>query len=371
MPPQRRRRTNPVVVTDDTRNVALQGPVWNITGPIGVRKLVDEIFNTSRYRPILVVSQPADSDKPRVNIDDLLHVVTDHVYIAVLRSVEVGQELSNQVPGAFRVYGGAARILWPAASTSDESGRHPLFVTMHPEDSSQTIRYIRAQLIAKGYLDETAPKVPRHIVPVEQEPDSPWNRQPVPSLKEQERLEAAERELSALQVRYANVSTEAADLRKQVRGLQDTINELERKLHQRDVYADPAQQLEHEIGYAYLLTYNETDRATHPLAPYVFGSEFVNSVDTIEGVERDKIVSACLDVLTRRAWEINGRNARQLRESEVGNSGYVRRQDGAAGWRCNIQTGTASARRLMWWELTNGTIELALVALHDDVRIPE
>ena len=37
--------------------------------------------------------------------------------------------------------------------------------------------------------------------------------------------------------------------------------------------------------------------------------------------------------------------------------------------RCNLQAGTAAARRLHYWQLPDGGIELAKIVYHDDFSI--
>ena len=70
---------------------------------------------------------------------------------------------------------------------------------------------------------------------------------------------------------------------------------------------------------------------------------------------RDKIARACVRVLTRQ-----DRDAHRLGPE---------REDGASAWRSYVEQKAASARRLHYWTLPGGAIELARVVLHDDYRI--
>jgi hypothetical protein len=45
------------------------------------------------------------------------------------------------------------------------------------------------------------------------------------------------------------------------------------------------------------------------------------------------------------------------------------RNDGAIAWRASLQVNTPSARRIHYWVLPSGQIELARVAAHDDFDI--
>jgi hypothetical protein len=76
-----------------------------------------------------------------------------------------------------------------------------------------------------------------------------------------------------------------------------------------------------------------------------------------------------VEILTGLAAEQPGRGLHQLRGSEAGGSGQVSREDGAKAWRANLQTNTPSARRIHYWVLPGGGIELARVGLHDDFAV--
>ena len=72
---------------------------------------------------------------------------------------------------------------------------------------------------------------------------------------------------------------------------------------------------------------------------------------------------------TRFALEIPGLELHMLRESETVGAAQQVRGDGARAWRCNLQTRTAAARRLHYWQLPDGRIELAKIVYHDDFSI--
>ncbi len=47
----------------------------------------------------------------------------------------------------------------------------------------------------------------------------------------------------------------------------------------------------------------------------------------------------------------------------------VRADDGAKAWRVSLQINTPSARRLHFWRLPDGGVELSRVGVHDDLTI--
>lgn len=52
---------------------------------------------------------------------------------------------------------------------------------------------------------------------------------------------------------------------------------------------------------------------------------------------------------------------------QFGGDGSVRiKGDGAVAWRASLQVKTPAARRIHYWVLSSGQIELARVTAHDD-----
>lgn len=365
MPSRARPRAKPSPAADA---LALEPPacLMVIDQPNKVPGLVETLFDTARYLPLVLTSTASDTGRPRLDLSSLIERVGEHVNVVVLCDQTVARTFSDLAPEGFRTYGGGTRLVWPNAGRDDPASAHPLFLTATEDKSEVTIGRIVSALTRAGHMAPTATDT-NDVAGTK----TLWD-QPSPTARrttvKSDPTQVLRAELATATERASTLATENAALRKTVRSLADQVTGLEERLHHRAVYADPARQLEHEIQLAWLTTYTEHDRQVYPLATYRFGADFVASVETIAGIERDKIVAACVDVLTRRAFEVNGRKARQMRTSEEGGAPVrVRVHDAAVAWRCNLQTNTASARRMMWWQLPDGTIELAVVALHDDV----
>lgn len=133
-------------------------------------------------------------------------------------------------------------------------------------------------------------------------------------------------------------------------------------------FADPSDQLRFEVDLAWARRTTAEEKPDLPLAAWTLSGGFMDTLSAVEGIDRAKVVDVIVDVLTGRAWQIEARQVHQLRTSEAGNAPTVVRDDGAICWRANLQTKTASARRLHWWQLPSGAIEISAVRLHDDVR---
>lgn len=133
-------------------------------------------------------------------------------------------------------------------------------------------------------------------------------------------------------------------------------------------FLHPVDQWRHEVYLAWVDRIPASDKAERPLpADWHVGPEFLDSLETLEGVSREKVADVVVEVLTGLAKDLPGRDLHRLRSGDAGNTPAVVRADGAVCWRAALQRETASARRLHYWELPGGTIELSRVVPHDDM----
>jgi hypothetical protein len=110
------------------------------------------------------------------------------------------------------------------------------------------------------------------------------------------------------------------------------------------------------------------ERQRWPLRSYVLGPDFVASVSPLDDAQLGKAIRTCVDAITGRDREIPARNPHRLRTGEGGRDAYVVRQDGARCMRSSVEQDVAGARRLHYWELADGGIELGRIVAHDDTR---
>lgn len=134
------------------------------------------------------------------------------------------------------------------------------------------------------------------------------------------------------------------------------------------LFTDADEQLEFEVQLAWARRTSPGEKRDFPIRPYVLGEQFLPSLAEVDGIDRHKVVDVIVDIVTGRVHDFAGRETHQLRESEAGNSPFVRRDDGANCWRVALQTKTPQARRLHYWQLNDGSVELSSVRLHDDFR---
>jgi len=171
--------------------------------------------------------------------------------------------------------------------------------------------------------------------------------------------------LNAALDRASTLAGENTELRRHVRSLQDQNVSLQERFLGRGLFADPDKQLRHEIYLHYLVSVPAQERDELPLREYRLGADFPSSVDGLD-IDRARVVEASVDILTGRVWGSNSRQPHQFMDSPLpGGKAWVR-PDGAVAWRAYLQVNTPQARRIMWWELTDGTVELSRASTHDD-----
>lgn len=129
---------------------------------------------------------------------------------------------------------------------------------------------------------------------------------------------------------------------------------------------DPGDALLAEIQAAWERLTTPADRERYPWREPLLGPDFLNSLDRVEGIRRDRVVEACAHIASGRAADIPGLELHPLRTSETGGAPQRERADGARAWRASLQSNAPSARRLHFWRLSDGGVELAKVVYHDD-----
>ncbi|MBD8079944.1 hypothetical protein [Cellulosimicrobium arenosum] len=179
--------------------------------------------------------------------------------------------------------------------------------------------------------------------------------------EQREQVERRDRTIAAQKTRYR-----ATDLKRQKATRQHVDHEAGDRGAPAE-FADPVDQLRHDVYLAWARLVPAGEKADRPLGAYEVGPRFVESLG-LEGVSRRKVVEALVHVLTGRASEINGYQLHRLRTSTSGAAPAATRDDGAVCWRLSVQVNTASARRLHFWRLADGSVELSRVVLHDDME---
>lgn len=173
---------------------------------------------------------------------------------------------------------------------------------------------------------------------------------------ELERVKAEARRLDA-ELRLSR--TELRKARRQAR-------RTDRRGHRERRFLDREEDFRHEVHLAWVTRVPAAEKADRPLPEYSLGREFLASVDRLDGIDPSKIADVAFEVVCGLAERLRGRDMHQLRESRNGDAPAVVREDGAKCWRVALQVNTPQARRLHFWRLPNGRVELSRVTVHDD-----
>jgi predicted RNA-binding protein with RPS1 domain len=141
------------------------------------------------------------------------------------------------------------------------------------------------------------------------------------------------------------------------------------RLEDADGDRDPGTRFVEHVRRSWEQRTTAADRERYPWREPVLGPAFLESLDRVEGIRRERVVEACAHVASGRAADIPGLELHPLRTSETGGAPKLERADGAKAWRCSLQSNAPSARRLHFWRLPDGRVELAKVVYHDDYSI--
>lgn len=184
-----------------------------------------------------------------------------------------------------------------------------------------------------------------------------------------ERLASAEADRRALLEERRGALEEARSARAEADLRRSEVDVLRAQLDDVD-RGDPAARFLRELRHTWsTLNVTDDDRTRYPFREPALGTRFLESLDRVQGISRERILEVCAHVVSNRAYDIAGLEVHQLRTSAAGGTPQRTRADGATAWRASLQVKTPSARRLHYWLLTDGTIELAQINTHDDMSI--
>lgn len=389
-------------------------PVTYIDAAGDVADLYASATSTTRSRPIVLISSAITPHGPRqrfapkrvaaaLPIDASIYVLSPQAERELCR-------LDGGVGSTVGCYGGALRIVGVGGNRDHLMlGRTPTDVDIALERIPERFAKAQADLDAQWHTPtcETplthTPTLPAGITPAtfarsvstpEPEPEPAPTPAPVAAavsqsagltdlemlrrrVNEQERmLDDALTILDELRAEMERRTRLLNETRTSMRVLTKTVRALEASLNEQAddddteaVFSDPSEQLRYDIERAWLHRTPESDRPTWALREYTFGESFVDTVidPKFTIATRAQVLAAIVDVVTRRAFEVNSRAVHPAGAAGVSTSAN-QRHDKAVPYRASITT-SAGGARIMWWEKVDGSVELMKVAHHDDFDI--
>gem|GEM_PF-900461 len=192
-------------------------------------------------------------------------------------------------------------------------------------------------------------------------------------------------EARVAQLRAREALAELGDEKRATRALKDEQRELKSQLFRarkasvattpadpyrmrREQWLDEVDWVRHEIYLAWVDRVAPGERDDRALPDYRVGPGFAASLSSFDTAQLAKAFKATVDVLTGLAKDMPGRAVHPLRSGDGAGASDVIRADGARCMRAYIEQHTPAARRLHYWMLPGGAIELGRVVLHDDVN---
>lgn len=201
----------------------------------------------------------------------------------------------------------------------------------------------------------------------------------------QAEVRTAKRQRDEVHAQAQGFATELEHLRTELRQVEDHVRRLTQQLEQSrtklrksrsrsstaDVtsFADPERGFRFLVERAWATRIPAAEQPSCPLGAYTLGPDFLRSLDSLHGLGPDRVADVVMEVATGKASQSAGRELHQLRTDDAGGSPQRVREDGARAWRVSLQSNTPAARRLHYWVLPDGSIELAKVGVHDDMSV--
>ncbi|MCS5495714.1 cell division protein ZapB [Cnuibacter physcomitrellae] len=204
----------------------------------------------------------------------------------------------------------------------------------------------------------------RHVPPRPVQPDRPL-RARIAELQEQ--LRRLDVENTTLHRRLAQTQEDLKKLRTRLRA--ESRRDEDDPAEPVIVFADDEEWVRHEITMTWLRRFSPADRVTYPLQAVTIGRDFAESIRRLPAPLRTKAWRCAVDVAAGRWREVQARSAHPLRVGPTAQATeVVRPSDGARCIRLNVESQTPAARRMHFWLLADGGVELSRVVAHDDMR---
>ena len=174
--------------------------------------------------------------------------------------------------------------------------------------------------------------------------------------------ELLRRELQKLKREFNTIESSLTKIRAKFR----KINYSKSQIPDLPIFFDPDQGFRHLVAAQWALRLPSNQQKESPLKEFTLGPNFLESLDNLQGISREKVADVVVEIATGIANELVGREVHRLREGAGGEERVVVREDGAVCWRASLQVGTSSARRIHYWILPSGSVEFSRVTVHDD-----
>lgn len=125
-----------------------------------------------------------------------------------------------------------------------------------------------------------------------------------------------------------------------------------------------------EVRRTWLSLYTPQERARWAIidSDWNLGSRFTDSLTELRDSQLRRVTKLVVHLVTGRNAEQNIVESHPLRSADEVSAPPVTREDGAVCLRAYVEEGMPQSRRLHYWKLGDGSLELSRVVLHDDMQ---
>ena len=176
---------------------------------------------------------------------------------------------------------------------------------------------------------------------------------------------------------------EVSDLRGELIGLKADLAELRkrsRETRQQTRSSDPRTRqsrfsrlddwFHEEIRRTWISLYTPQERERHPLdtSRYTIGASFLETLEPLSEGQLRRLFKLIVHTVTGRNGEERIIEVHPLRDGDAVTAAPRIRDDGSVCLRAYVEEGVPQSKRLHFWKLTDGTVELGRVVMHDDME---
>lgn len=176
-------------------------------------------------------------------------------------------------------------------------------------------------------------------------------------------------EANRLRAELADLKSDMAELRKTLRegrSAQGGSHPFDR----RNRFSTLEQWLREEVRRTWISIYTPQEREKWSLEPerWAISESFIKSLDGLKASQMRRLSKLLVHLITGRNGEEQLIEVHPLREGDEVSRAPVVREDGAVCMRAYVEEGLPQSRRLHFWKLPNGTLEISRVVKHDDME---
>jgi hypothetical protein len=321
-----------------------------------VRSLANDILREDRQTPIVCLTSRSGEDVPAMDPTDVRGVVGRKALVWFVRTGDMTTMLQRRL-GRFGVTDGAVRIYWAGVGRDSDQRDHPLIHDPYHTYGIEMVKRLR-------HFWELGPNA--------------YNALPTAIQKE---LELLRRQRTRGFAEAARLSKQVESLSAQLQRTKDRARRAEEQVRNADRPSreEPGRDLRSARGpraefflmvaAAWAAALEREEHHARPLQRMTFHDEFLSDLARLTEGHRRRTARVCAMVASGRAAEIDGLQLHPLRTGQGPTAPQTVREDGAKAMRCSVQRNAPAAIRLHFWQLSEGAIEFANVAVHDHFRI--